>query len=84
MTKPDTDRAMPDSGTPGMTKGLTHYGDPGFSLFLRKAFIKGAGFTDSALARPVIGITNTLPAEKLQDATAVVSDYDALRRLLLP
>ena len=59
MTKPETDRAMPDSGTPGMTKGLTHYGDPGFSLFLRKAFIKGAGFTDSALARPVIGITNT-------------------------
>ncbi|MEY3144839.1 MAG: hypothetical protein RL342_510 [Pseudomonadota bacterium] len=59
MTKPDTDRAMPDSGPPGMTKGLTHYGDPGFSLFLRKAFIKGAGFTDSALARPVIGITNT-------------------------
>lgn len=31
----------------------------------------------------VIGITNTLPAEKLQDATAVVSDYDAIRRLLL-
>ena len=59
MTKPDSDRATPDSGTPGMTKGLTHYGDPGFSLFLRKAFIKGAGFTDSALARPVIGITNT-------------------------
>ena len=59
MTKPETDRAMPDSGTLGMTKGLTHYGDPGFSLFLRKAFIKGAGFTDSALARPVIGITNT-------------------------
>ena len=59
MAKPETDRAMLDSGTPGMTKGLTHYGDPGFSLFLRKAFIKGAGFTDSALARPVIGITNT-------------------------
>jgi HAD superfamily hydrolase (TIGR01549 family) len=31
----------------------------------------------------VIGITNTLPAEKLQDATAVVADYDAIRRLLL-
>jgi dihydroxy-acid dehydratase len=28
-------------------------------LFLRKAFIKGAGFTDAALDRPVIGITNT-------------------------
>jgi dihydroxy-acid dehydratase len=42
-----------------MSKGLTNYGDKGFSLFLRKAFIKGAGYTDSALARPVIGIANT-------------------------
>jgi dihydroxy-acid dehydratase len=43
----------------GMRKGLTHYGDNGFSLFLRKAFIKGAGYTDSALDRPVIGIVDT-------------------------
>jgi len=43
----------------GMSKGLPNYGDSGFSLFLRKAFIKGAGYTDSALGRPVIGITNT-------------------------
>ncbi len=43
----------------GMKKGLTSYGDAGFSLFLRKAFIKGAGYTDKALNRPVIGITNT-------------------------
>lgn len=43
----------------GMRKGLTSYGDQGFSLFLRKAFIKGAGFTNTALDRPVIGITNT-------------------------
>lgn len=43
----------------GMSKGLTNYGDKGFSLFLRKAFIKGAGYTDGALARPVIGIANT-------------------------
>src|SRR6476620_3831480 len=42
-----------------MKKGLTSYGDSGFSLFLRKAFIKGAGFTDNALDRPVIGIANT-------------------------
>ena len=42
-----------------MHKGLTSYGDQGFSLFLRKAFIKGAGFTDAALDRPVIGIANT-------------------------
>src|SRR5205085_9465445 len=43
----------------GMRKGLTSYGDEGFSLFLRKAFIKGAGYTDTALDRPVIGITAT-------------------------
>ncbi|MBB4221062.1 IlvD/Edd family dehydratase [Variovorax guangxiensis] len=43
----------------GMRKGLTSYGDRGFSLFLRKAFIKGAGYTDAALDRPVIGIAST-------------------------
>jgi dihydroxy-acid dehydratase len=43
----------------GLRKSLTSYGDSGFSLFLRKAFIKGAGYTDSALDRPVIGIVNT-------------------------
>ena len=43
----------------GLKKGLTSYGDNGFSLFLRKAFIKGAGYSDSALTRPVIGIANT-------------------------
>ncbi|WP_429302552.1 IlvD/Edd family dehydratase [Paraburkholderia sp. GAS199] len=42
-----------------MQRGLTSYGDQGFSLFLRKAFIKGAGYTDHALERPVIGIVNT-------------------------
>jgi len=43
----------------GMRKGLTSYGDEGFSLFLRKAFIKAMGYTDDALDRPIIGITNT-------------------------
>ncbi|MEJ8835043.1 IlvD/Edd family dehydratase [Ramlibacter sp. AN1133] len=51
MTKPE-DPA-------GMRKGLVNYGDAGFSLFLRKAFIKGSGLTDNALERPVIGITDT-------------------------
>ena len=49
----------PDIQATGMRKGLTNYGDNGFSLFLRKAFIKGAGYTDSALDRPVIGIIDT-------------------------
>ncbi|MBB3052434.1 dihydroxy-acid dehydratase [Prauserella isguenensis] len=50
-----------DAGDPtqGMTRGLPNYGDPGFSLFLRKAFIKGAGYTDDALDRTVVGIVNT-------------------------
>ena len=43
----------------GLKKGLTDYGDTEFSLFLRKAFIKGAGYTDDALDRPIVGITNT-------------------------
>jgi dihydroxy-acid dehydratase len=43
----------------GLEKGLTNYGDRDFSLFLRKAFIKGAGYTDDALSRPVVGIVNT-------------------------
>jgi dihydroxy-acid dehydratase len=43
----------------GMRRGLTSYGDAEFSLFLRKAFIKGGGYTDAALDRPVIGIADT-------------------------
>ena len=43
----------------GLKKGLTSYGDPGFSLFLRKAFIKAMGYLDDALTRPIVGITNT-------------------------
>ncbi|SDX05745.1 IlvD/Edd family dehydratase [Roseicitreum antarcticum] len=45
--------------TTGMRKGLAGYGDAGFSLFLRKAFIKAMGYSDDALDRPIIGITNT-------------------------
>ncbi len=43
----------------GLRKDLTSYGDPGFSLFLRRAFIKAMGFSDDALERPIVGITNT-------------------------
>ncbi|MFW7340684.1 IlvD/Edd family dehydratase [Pollutimonas sp. H1-120] len=51
--------STPATDAAGLRKGLTSYGDNGFSLFLRKAFIKGAGYSDSALDRPVIGIANT-------------------------
>lgn len=56
---PAKDGAQPEREPGGLRKSLTNYGDNGFSLFLRKAFIKGAGYTDSALDRPVIGIVNT-------------------------
>ncbi len=46
----------------GMRKGLTSYGDDGFSLFLRRAFIKAMGYSDDALARPIVGIVDTSSA----------------------
>lgn len=57
---PDADHKItPKAASSGLSKGLTNYGDTGFSLFLRKAFIKGAGYTDDALDKPIIGIVNT-------------------------
>src|SRR6476469_1205634 len=50
---------MTDEKDKGLRKGLTSYGDRDFSLFLRKAFIKGAGYSDEALERPIVGIANT-------------------------
>ena len=52
---------MADSAK-GMRRGLTAYGDADFSLFLRTAFIKAMGYSDDALSRPIIGITNTYSA----------------------
>lgn len=38
---------------------LTSYGDPGFSRFIRGAFLQAAGFDADDLDRPVIGIADT-------------------------
>ncbi|MBA2549071.1 MAG: dihydroxy-acid dehydratase, partial [Burkholderiaceae bacterium] len=43
----------------GLKRGLTNYGDAEFSMFLRKAFVKAMGYSDDALQRPIVGITNT-------------------------
>src|ERR1700716_1162496 len=43
----------------GRRQGLATYGDAGFSLFLRKPFIKAAGYSDDALDRPIVGVTDT-------------------------
>ncbi|MDE0923536.1 IlvD/Edd family dehydratase [Aurantimonas coralicida] len=50
---------MSEENGRGLKKGLTSYGDAGFSLFLRKAFIKGMGYSDDALDRPIVGIVDT-------------------------
>lgn len=50
---------MDPAAAQGLNRGLTNYGDPDFSRFLRTAFIKGAGYTGDALARPIVGIVNT-------------------------
>ena len=55
----DDDTRSPADLARGMRRNLATYGDPGFSLFLRKAFIKAAGYSDDALDRPIVGITNT-------------------------
>jgi len=43
----------------GLRRGLTHYGDPDFALYLRRSFARSMGYSDAMLDRPVIGITNT-------------------------
>jgi dihydroxy-acid dehydratase len=63
----------------GMRRGLTRYGDEGFSLFLRKAFIKAMGYTEEALGRPIIGITNTYSGYNACHRT-VPDLVDAVRR----
>ncbi len=57
MTRHDDDSQ--GAAARGLRRNLASYGDPGFSLFLRKAFIKAAGYSDDALDRPIVGITNT-------------------------
>jgi len=43
----------------GLGRGLTNYGDPAFSLYLRRSFAKSMGFSGEMLARPVVGIADS-------------------------
>lgn len=43
----------------GFDRGLTSYGDEGFSRFLRGAFLASAGYDAEDLTRPIIGIADT-------------------------
>lgn len=52
----------------GIDRGLTSYGDPGFSSYLRRASIASSGYEPEELDRPLIGIADT------------GSDYNACHR----
>jgi dihydroxy-acid dehydratase len=54
-----TQSSKPPGEKTGLSAGTVSYGDPDFALFLRRAFIKGAGLSDDDLARPIVGIVNT-------------------------
>lgn len=54
----------------GVGRNLTSYGDPGFSRYLRGAFLAGAGYDGDDLARPLVGIAN------------LSSDYNPCHRLM--
>lgn len=43
----------------GYGRRLTSYGDPGFSKYLRRAFLSSAGYDAEDLERPIVGILNT-------------------------
>ncbi|MCY7401469.1 MAG: dihydroxy-acid dehydratase [Nocardioides sp.] len=47
-----------DSRRTGAARGLTSYGDAGFSRFLRGVFLSGAGFDQEDLGRPIVGIAD--------------------------
>ena len=47
------------AGPSGLAARAASYGDRDFALYLRRSFIRSAGYSDAMLARPVIGIADT-------------------------
>ena len=50
---------MADKEKKGFAKGLTNYGDPAFSLYLRRSFAKSMGYSGEMLSRPIVGIADS-------------------------
>lgn len=46
-------------GSSAVDRSQTQYGDPGFSTYLRRAFLTSAGYDDIDLERPIVGIAVT-------------------------
>ncbi len=43
----------------GIDRNLTHYADPGFRRYLRRAFLSSAGYDEADSERPIVGIADT-------------------------
>ncbi|MEO7189948.1 MAG: dihydroxy-acid dehydratase [Vicinamibacterales bacterium] len=43
----------------GLSRGITGYGDPDFSRYLRRSFARSAGLSEAMLSKPVVGIAYT-------------------------
>ena len=43
----------------GVDRSPTSYGDPGFSRFLRRAFLASAGLDEEDIDRPIVGVIDT-------------------------
>src|SRR5215208_7035555 len=57
--KKQADRKQADKEVRGFARGLTNYGDAGFSLYLRRSFAKSMGYSGEMLERPVVGIADS-------------------------
>ncbi|MBP1884552.1 dihydroxy-acid dehydratase [Sinorhizobium mexicanum] len=43
----------------GLSRGLTNYGDRGFSIYLRRSFASSMGYSRQMLDRPIVGIAHS-------------------------
>jgi dihydroxy-acid dehydratase len=50
---------MAKQSNKGLARGLTNYGDAGFSRYLRRSFAKSMGYSGEALEKPIVGIADS-------------------------
>jgi len=55
----DDPKRQPEKPKRGLSRGLTNYGDPAFSRYLRRSFAKSMGYSSEMLDRPVVGIADS-------------------------
>jgi dihydroxy-acid dehydratase len=54
-----TDGSQSKGSAQGLARGLTHYGDADFSLYLRRSFMQSMGYSRELLTQPIVGIIDT-------------------------